>query len=299
MSVLVVGSVAYDSVETPKGKVDKALGGSAIFFSSAASLFTDVNVVGVVGDDYDFSKVEFLKARGVNLDGVTMVPGETFSWKGVYGDDPNERETIYTRLGVFADFKPQIPEKYRNCDYIFLANIDPDLQLNVLSQMNRPKLTALDTMNYWIEGKLDSLLRVLEKVDILFLNDSEIRLLTGLNDVFKAGRRIFEMGPKYVMLKKGEHGSVLMSAEDKFFTAIYPVDEVVDPTGAGDTFAGGFMGYLCREDSVDWDTLKRSVIYGTAAASFAVEDFSVFRLQELSKVDIEERVELIRKMTKF
>lgn len=299
MSVLVVGSVAYDSVETPKGKVDKALGGSAIFFSSAASLFTDVNVVGVVGDDYDFSKVEFLKARGVNLDGVTMVPGETFSWKGVYGDDPNERETIYTRLGVFADFKPQIPEKYRNCDYIFLANIDPDLQLNILSQMERPKLTALDTMNYWIEGKPGSLLRVLKQIDILFLNDSEIRLLTGLNDVFKAGRRIFEMGPKYVVLKKGEHGSVLMSAEDKFFTAIYPVDEVVDPTGAGDTFAGGFMGYLSREDSIDWDTLKRSVIYGTAAASFAVEDFSVFRLQELSKVDIEERVELIRKMTKF
>ena len=299
MSVLVVGSVAYDSVETPKGKVDKALGGSAIFFSSAASLFTDVNVVGVVGDDYDFSKVEFLKERGVNFDGVTMVPGETFSWKGVYGDDPNERETIYTRLGVFADFKPQIPEIYRDSDYVFLANIDPDLQLNVLSQMERPKLVALDTMNYWIEGKLDSLLKVLEQIDILFLNDSEIRLLTGLNDVFKAGRRIFEMGPKYVMLKKGEHGSVLMSAEDKFFTAIYPVDEVVDPTGAGDTFAGGFMGYLCREDSVDWDTLKRSVIYGTAAASFAVEDFSVFRLQKLSKADIEERVERIREMTAF
>ena len=299
MSVLVVGSVAYDSVETPKGKVEKALGGSAVFFSSAASLFTAVNAVGVVGDDYKFEELDFLKNRGVDFEGVARVPGETFSWKGVYGDDPNDRETIYTRLGVFADFKPKVPESYRKSDYAFLANIDPDLQLEVLSQIKRPKFVALDTMNYWIDGKLDSLLRVLEQIDLLMVNDSEIRQLTGVNDLYRAGRMLFELGPRYVVIKKGEHGAVLMSVERKFFASIFPVDEVVDPTGAGDTFAGGFMGYIGQEDNTDWTTLKRAVIHGTAAASFAVEDFSVNRLKRLNISEIETRVEAIREMTGF
>ena len=299
MSVLVVGSVAYDSVETPKGKVEKALGGSAVFFSSAASLFTAVNAVGVVGDDYKFEELDFLKNRGVDFEGVARVPGETFSWKGVYGDDPNDRETIYTRLGVFADFKPKVPENCRNSDYAFLANIDPDLQLEVLSQVERPKFVALDTMNYWIDGKFDSILLVLKQVDLLMVNDSEIKQLTRENDLFRAGRRLFEFGPRYVVIKKGEHGAVLMSAERKFFASIYPVEEVVDPTGAGDTFAGGFMGYIGREDDADWTTLKRAVIYGTAAASFAVEDFSVNRLKRLHLAEVEARVEAIREMTVF
>ena len=299
MSVLVIGSVAYDSVETPKGKVDRALGGSATFFSSAASLFTKVNAVGVVGEDYDFGDIEYLKNRGVDLAGIVQVPGETFSWKGVYGEDPNERETIYTRLGVFADFKPEIPESYRDSDYIFLANIDPDLQLEVLSQVIKPKLVALDTMNFWIEGKMDALLRVLKQTDIFVINDSEVRMLTGIGDLFKASRKLLNLGPQYVVIKKGEHGSILMSQKDKFFAPIYPVEEVVDPTGAGDTFAGGFIGYLGGEDRTDWETLKRGVIFGTAAASFAVEDFSVNRLKNISRKDIADRVDAIRDMTIF
>jgi len=299
MSVLVVGSVAFDSIETPTGKIDMALGGSATFFSSVASLFTKVNAVGVVGEDYDFSRIDYLKKRGVDLDGIVQVPGETFSWKGVYGEDPNERETIYTKLGVFADFKPDIPERYRDSEYIFLANIDPDLQLQVLSQVSSPKLVVLDTMNFWIEGKLNSLKKVLGQTDILIVNDSEVRMLTGIADLFKASDRLFDYGLKYLIIKKGEHGAVLISRDDKFFASIYPVGNVIDPTGAGDTFAGGFLGYIGGEDKTDWDTLRRGVIYGTAAASFAVEDFSVHQLMKITRRDIEDRVEAIRKMCCF
>ena len=299
MSILVVGSVAFDSVETPHGKVEKALGGSAIFFSSAASLFTKVNAVGVVGDDYDFSKIDFLRKRGVDLDGVLQIPGETFSWKGVYGEDPNQRETVYTRLGVFADFKPRLPEKYLDSQFVFLANIDPVLQLQVLAQVKHPRLIVLDTMNFWIQGKLDSLLQALAKTDVLIVNDSEARLLTGFSDLFKAARRLLEMGPRYLVIKKGEHGAILLSPGDIFFAAIFPVEKVVDPTGAGDTFAGGFLGYIGGVGKTDWETMKRGVIYGTAAASFAVEDFSVDRLKKIARNDIEKRVEALRAMTSF
>ena len=299
MSVLVVGSVAYDSIETPMGSVEKALGGSATYFSSVASFFTKVNAVGVVGEDYDFNKINYLKERGVGLEGVVQVPGETFSWKGVYGQDPNERETIYTKLGVFADFDPEIPDEYKNADYVFLANIDPDLQLKVLAQVDNPKLVVLDTMNFWIEGKLESLLRVIEQIDILIVNDSEAKQLTGMTDLFKASKKLLEMGLKYVVVKKGEHGAILISEDNIFFSAIYPVENVVDPTGAGDTFAGGFLGYIGGEDNTDWGTLKKAMIYGTASASFTVEDFSVERLINISKKDIEERVNAIKEMTSF
>ena len=299
MSVLVVGSVAYDSIETPKGSVDKALGGSATYFSSVASFFTKVNAVGVVGEDYDFDKINYLKERGVGLEGVIQVPGETFSWGGVYGDDPNDRETTFTNLGVFADFDPEIPTEYKNADYVFLANIDPDLQLKVLSQVDNPKLVVLDTMNFWIEGKLESLIRVIEQVDILIVNDSEAKQLTGMNDLFKASKKLLDMGLKYLVIKKGEHGAILISEDNMFFSAIYPVENVVDPTGAGDTFAGGFLGYIGGEDKTDWATLKKAVIYGTASASFTVEDFSVERLIGISKKDIENRVASIKEMTSF
>ncbi len=299
MSVLVVGSVAYDSIETPAGKVDRALGGSAVYFSAAGSLFTDINVVGVVGEDYDFDKLDFLRRRGVDLEGLTQSPGDTFSWKGVYGEDPNERETIYTRLGVFADFKPAIPEKYRHSDYIFLANIDPNLQLDVLHQIDKPKLVALDTMNYWIEKELEALKAVLEKTDILIVNDSEARQLSGIRDLNRAIRKLFDFGPAYVVVKKGEHGAVCHSGEEMFYGCVYPVDSAADPTGAGDTFAGGFMGYLGMVDTVDWPALKKAMVYGAASASFAIEDFSVDRLKTVTKKDIEARVERIRQITTF
>ena len=294
-----VGSFAYDTVESPRGKVDKVLGGSAVFFSAAASLFTQVNTVGVVGDDYNLTDLNFLKERGVGFEGLKQVPGETFSWGGVYGEDPNERETLFTRLGVFADFQPEIPEAYRKSDYVFLANIDPDLQSDILSQVHQPKLVALDTMNFWIEGKPNSLLRVLEQTDLLFINDQEIKQLTGKNDIFTGAMKIFEMGPRYLVVKKGEHGAVLFCENEKFFASIYPVDDVFDPTGAGDTFAGGFMGYIGQQENTDWQTMRRAVIYGTAAASFTVEDFSINRLKQIQRADIESRVEAIRAMTNF
>ena len=299
MSVLVVGSFAYDTVESPRGKVDKALGGSAVFFSAAASLFTQVNTVGVVGDDYNLADLDFLKERGVGFDGLKQTPGETFSWGGVYGEDPNDRETTFTKLGVFADFKPEIPEAYRKAEYVFLANIDPDLQLDVLSQVDGPKLVALDSMNFWIESKLDSLLRVLEQTDLLIINDQEIKQLTGQKDIFTGAMKIFKKGPRYLVVKKGEHGAVLLSEKEKFFASIYPVDDVFDPTGAGDTFAGGFMGYIGQENNINWYTMRRAVIYGTAAASFTVEDFSIDRLKQIQRADIDNRVEAIKAMTNF
>lgn len=299
MSVLVVGSLAYDSVETPAGKMERALGGSAVYFASAGSLFTKVNIVGVVGEDYDFSELDFLKARGVDLDGVAKSKGDTFSWKGIYGEDPNERETIYTRLGVFANFKPVIPEKYRKSEYIFLANIDPDLQLEVLNQVENPKLAALDTMNFWIENKIESLLKVLKKTDVLIINDSEARLLTGINSLNRAADKLFDFGPSIVVVKKGEHGSILKSKDNMFFCSIYPVESAADPTGAGDTFAGGFMGYIGREDKTDWLTMKRAMVYGAAASSFAIEDFSINRLKDITGKNIETRVEIIRQFTSF
>ena len=299
MSILVVGSVAYDSLETPYGSADRALGGSTVYFTCAASLFNQVKVVGVVGSDFRFSDLEFLRERGVDLSGLVQVEGDTFSWKGVYGEDPNDRETIYTRLGVFADFKPAIPEKFRRSDYVFLANIDPDLQLEVISQVEKPKLVVLDTMNFWIDSKLDSLYRVLEQTDILIVNDSEAKQLTDDNNLLSAGDKLMRLGLKYVVIKKGEHGAILLSGKDRFFASIYPVDKVIDPTGAGDTFAGGFLGYIGAQGDTGWDTIKKAVIFGAAAASFTVEDFSIKRLKSISKGDIEERVEAIRKMTAF
>ncbi|MBC8204256.1 sugar kinase [bacterium] len=299
MSILVVGSVAYDSLETPYGSMEKALGGSAVYFTTAASLFAPVNVVGVVGDDYDFSDLDFLQERKADLSGVIRKKGDTFAWKGVYGEDPNERETIYTRLGVFADFKPEIPESFRKSGYVFLANIDPDLQIDVLTQVDRPKLVVLDTMNFWIESKRESLNRVLEQTDVLIVNDSEAKQLTVENNLFTAAGKLFDLGPKIVVIKKGEHGALLLSKTDKFFAPIYPVEKVKDPTGAGDTFAGGFMGYIGSQDKTDWDTLKKAVIYGAAAASFTVEDFSILRLKNITAEDVNQRVGEIKKMTEF
>ena len=299
MSLLVVGSIAYDTVETPFGKVEDSLGGSALYFSAAASLFGPVNVVGVVGSDFDASKISFLKKRGVNLDGLYMESGKTFRWGGRYYEDMNKRETLFTYLNVFERFQPRIPEEYRHSEYVFLANIDPELQLKVLEQIQKPKLVVLDTMNFWINGKRAQLQTVLKRSDIIVVNDEEAREMTGEFNLIKAIKRIVEYGPKSVIVKKGEHGAVLYQDGKFFFAPAFPLEKVVDPTGAGDSFAGGFMGYLAKTDKTDFATLKKAIIYGSTIASFNVEDFSFNRLKTLTMEEIEQRVELFKELTAF
>ncbi len=299
MSLLVVGSIAYDTVETPFGKVEDSLGGSALYFSAAASLFGPVNVVGVVGSDFDASKISFLKKRGVNLDGLYMESGKTFRWGGRYYEDMNKRETLFTYLNVFERFQPRIPETYQHSEYIFLANIDPELQLQVLDQIEKPKLVVLDTMNFWINGKRAKLETVLKRSDIIVVNDQEARELTGEFNLIKAIKRIVELGPKSVIVKKGEHGAMLYHAQKFFFAPAFPLEKVVDPTGAGDSFAGGFMGYIAQTDKIDFNTLKKAIIYGSTIASFNVEDFSFNRLKTLTMEEIEQRVKAFKELTTF
>src|SRR3954463_11108094 len=290
MSVLVVGSVALDSVETPFGKADDVLGGSATFFSASASLLTDVSVVGVIGSDYPVDKLEPLKKRGVDFSGLERADGQSFRWRGRYRHDLNSAETLETHLGVFSRFSPKIPDKLRSSPYVFLANIDPRLQLDVLNQVERPKLVACDTMNFWIESRRPDLIELIKHVDLITLNDGEARQLTDCANLVKAARWIMERGPSMVVIKKGEHGAFLFKGRAIFFAPAYPLEEVFDPTGAGDSFAGGFMGYLARTDDVSEQNLRRAVIYGSAMGSFAVERFSVQRLLEITSDDVARRV---------
>ncbi len=299
MSLLVVGSIAYDTVETPFGKVEDSLGGSALYFSAAASLFGPVNVVGVVGSDFDASKISFLKKRGVDLEGLYMESGKTFRWGGRYYEDMNKRETLFTYLNVFERFQPRIPEHYRQSEYVFLANIDPELQLQVLDQIEKPKLVVLDTMNFWISGKRSELEKVLKRCDIIILNDEEAREITSEANLIKATRRILDYGPKSVIVKKGEHGAMLYHNGHFFFAPAFPLEKVIDPTGAGDSFAGGFMGYIAKTDKTDFATLKKAVIYGSTIASFNVEDFSFNRLKTITMEEIEERVKAFKELTSF
>jgi len=302
MSILVVGSVALDSVETPFGEAERVLGGSATFFSAAASLFASVRVVGVVGDDYPTERLDFLGDRGVDLDGIEEAEGESFFWSGRYHYDLNSRDTLETRLGVFANFHPRIPEHFRDSPIVFLGNIDPELQLDVLEQVESPRLVAADTMNFWIESKRAELLRVLEHVDILLLNDSEVRELADTPSLLDAARWVMDRGPRYVVVKKGEHGAVLYARDWMFFAPGYPLERVFDPTGAGDAFAGGFLGSLASEGAHEaevHDALRRAIIYGSATGSFAVEDFSVDRFRTLELADVERRVTEFRQMTAF
>ncbi len=293
MSVLVVGSMAYDAVETPVDKREKSLGGSAMYFSTAASYFTDVNLVAVVGDDFLHDDIAFLKEKRVNLDGLTTEKGSTFRWGGRYLENMIDRETLFTELGVFEAFKPDLPESYRNSDYIFLANIHPTLQGEVLKQVNKPKFVALDTMNFWITGTPNELADTLKMVDCLVVNDEEVKLLSGENSLFTGAKKIQAMGPQTLIIKKGEHGSILLH-EDKYFSCpALPIEQVFDPTGAGDTFAGGFMGYLAMTDNIDTDNLRRAICVGTAMASFCVEAFSADRTRALEEKDIKERLALL------
>jgi len=288
--LVVVGSVALDSVTTPFGKVTEALGGSATYFAYAASFFAPVHVVAAVGEDFPREHLDLLSHRGVGIEALAVLPGKkTFRWTGEYGFDLNEARTLDTQLNAFAEFKPSLEARQRAAPFLFLANIDPDLQLDVRRQMANPLLTALDTMNFWIEGKRESLLRVLREVDVLIINDAEARMLAGEPNLVKAARAIIELGPRVVVIKRGEYGSVLVSDGEFFFAPAYPLENVFDPTGAGDTFAGGFMGYLAQRGLTDRASVRRAMVFGAVMASFAVEDFSLERLKRLARREIEQR----------
>ncbi len=285
----VVGSVALDSVTTPFGKVREVLGGSATYFSCAASFFTTVRLVATVGDDFPEEHLRLLKERGVDVTGLQTSRGRTFRWVGEYGFDLNEARTIDTQLNVFADFKPMLPSSLKKTPFLFLANIAPELQLDVLRQMERPQLTALDTMNFWIQGRREALLRVLAEVDVLLVNDGEARQLVKEPNLIKAAREILKLGPRTVVVKRGEYGAVMVSNGQFFFVPAYPLESVFDPTGAGDAFAGGFMGYIAAQGVVDQATVRRAIVYGSVMASFTVEDFSLNRLARLSMAEVERR----------
>lgn len=289
--ILVVGSLAYDSISTPAGKVDRTLGGSANYFSLAASLYSKVRVVGVVGEDYDATDFEMLTQRGVDTKGLQKKQGKTFHWTGSYKDDMNEAITLATDLNVFEHFNPEIPAEYKNSSYVFLANIDPVLQLRVLEQIEHPKLVGSDTMNFWINSKLPDLQKVLSKVDVLLINEGEADLISKKSNAIAAAQEILKMGPKAVVIKRGEYGFVLYTKEGYFILPAFPIAEVVDPTGAGDTFAGAFFGYLAKQNNgYDLKTLKEACVQGVLLASYTVQEFGVGRLKKLTWADVESRL---------
>jgi len=295
----VVGSVALDSVETPFGKAENVLGGSGTFFSAAASLLTPVQLVGVVGNDYPMDQLSALAKRGVDLAGLEQADGSSFRWRGRYRHDLNSAETIETHLGVFSHFSPKIPAQFKSAPFVFLANIDPRLQLDVLRQVNKPTLVACDTMNFWIESRRSDLVELLGHVDLITVNDGEARQLTEKANLVRAAKWILERGPRYVIIKKGEHGAFMFTKDSVFFAPAYPLESVFDPTGAGDSFAGGFMGYLARTGDISEANLRRAMIYGAALGSFAVEKFSIERLLEVSSSDIVKRVAEFRQLVAF
>jgi sugar/nucleoside kinase (ribokinase family) len=301
VSVLVVGSLAIDSIETPFGSEPKALGGSATYISAAASYFTNpIRLVGVVGGDFPKEGLRFLEERHVDLEGLEIVKnGKTFHWAGRYHYDLNVRDTLTTQLNVFEKFDPKIPPKYKNSTYVCLGNIDPVLQLRVLDQIDKPRVVICDTMNYWIQGKYKELLATLKRIGILILNESEARLLSKEPNLIKAARLIRGMGPQTVIVKKGEHGALLITESTVFSAPAYPMENIFDPTGAGDAFAGGFVGWLGRTDDLSEENLKRAVIYGSALASFCVEKFGVDGLRDLTYLQIQDRFRAFRELSRF
>ncbi len=299
MPLLVVGSIALDSVETPFGRREDVLGGSATYFSTAASFFGPVRLVATVGDDFPQEHVEFLAGRGVDVSGLERRAGRTFRWKGRYEFDLNQAHTLDTQLNVFADFKPELPAGYRGSEYVFLGNIDPDLQRRVLEQVHSPRFVACDTMNFWIQSKRDSLLETLRRVDMLFVNDAEARQLADEHNVVKAARRILTFGPRALVVKRGEYGALLFTGEHVFASSAYPLAALFDPTGAGDSFAGGFMGYLASRGREDVDVMRRAIVLGGVLASFAVEQFSLERLKTLTRDEIRARYAEFRGLTHF
>jgi len=299
MSILVVGSVALDSVETPFGQRERVLGGSATYFSTSASFFTDVNLVAVVGEDFPEEHTKFLASRDIDLTGLSRVPGETFHWKGRYGYDLNEAQTLETHLNVFESFRPVIPEAYADAEYLILANIDPELQMEVLNQVKSPKVVACDTMNFWISSKPEALKKVISRVDFFIINEGEARQLSGEANLVRAARAILGMGVKNLVVKRGEYGVLMFNGNSVFAAPAYPLEEVFDPTGAGDTFAGGFMGYLANTGNLSEEGVRQAIVFGSVMASFNVEAFSLDRLKSLTYPEIEARYRSFKKMTHF
>jgi sugar/nucleoside kinase (ribokinase family) len=299
MSILVVGSVALDSVETPFGVRERVLGGSATYFATSASFFTDVNLVAVVGEDFPEEHSQFLSSRNIDLTGLSRVPGKTFHWKGCYGYDLNEAQTLETHLNVFESFRPVIPESYADAEYLILANIDPELQLEVLNQVKNPKVIACDTMNFWISSKPEALKKVISRVDFFIINEAEARQLSGESNLVRAAKSIQGMGVKNLIIKRGEYGVLMFNGHSVFAAPAYPLEEVFDPTGAGDTFAGGFMGYLANTGNLTEEGVRQGVVVGSVMASFNVEAFSLDRLRTLSYQEIETRYRSFKQMTHF
>jgi sugar/nucleoside kinase (ribokinase family) len=293
MSLLAVGTVAFDDIETPFGRAEKVVGGAATYITLAASYFTDnLKIVSVIGDDFPQQELDFMKSRGVDLQGLQVKKGEkSFFWAGKYHDNMNDRDTLDTQLNVLADFQPILPDSYKDTEYLMLGNLTPSVQQQVIEQLNqRPKFIALDTMNFWMDIAMESLLQVLKKIDGLIINDEEARQLSGEHSLVKAAEVIHKMGPKHLVIKKGEHGALLFEGGKVFFAPALPLAEVFDPTGAGDTFAGGFMGYIARTGDLSFENMKRAVIYGSAMASFCVEKFGIERMKELNNKAINKRI---------
>ncbi len=300
MSLLVVGSVAFDALETPFGKVERTVGGAATYFSVAASYFTPVNLVGVVGDDFTTEDASVFKGRRIDITGLERAEGKTFFWAGRYGIDPNDRVTLATELNVFSTFRPQIPERFRKSKNIFLANIDPTLQRSVLEQIDgRPHIVGLDTMNYWIESTPEELRAILRLTDVLMINDSETRMLANEHNLLRAARHIFKLGPKTLVIKRGEHGALMVHKDWVFAVPALPLEEVHDPTGAGDSFGGGFMGYLASVPRLTDAALRRAMVYGSVMGSFAVERFGLERLRGVKRKDIDARARHFAALTQF
>ncbi|MQY61207.1 sugar kinase [bacterium] len=300
MSLVIVGSVAFDTLETPHGRREKIVGGSCTYCSLAASFFTQPKIVAVVGEDFPEETIELFKSRGIDVRGLEIQSGKTFHWEALYGDDPNQRTTIKTELNVFEDFSPQLPPDYTEAEIVFLANIDPDLQGDILSQAKHPKLVAMDTMNLWIKTKPAPLLRVLEEVNVYFANDEEIKMLAKEPNLIKAGKKLLERGPSIVVIKKGEHGALVLGKDSIFGVLAYPCEKVIDPTGAGDSFAGGFLGYLDKTKAFDDEgEIRKASVYGSVLASFAIEDFGINRFESLPFEDIEKRFSQFKKLVSF
>ena len=299
MSLVVVGSLAFDTIETPYGRRERIVGGSCSYFALAASFFTQPKIVAAVGEDFPQETVRMFQEKGIDIQGLKVEKGKTFHWEARYGDDPNQRTTIKTELNVFKDFSPELPLEYQEADLVFLANIDPDLQDDILAQVKKPKLVAMDTINLWIQSKPASLLRILEKVDIFFANEEELKMLTEEANLIKAGKKILLKGPSLAAIKKGEHGALVMGKDFIFSVLAHPCEEVIDATGAGDSFGGGFMGYLDMVKSISEKEIRKATVYGSVLASFTIEDFGIERLKSLTLPEIESRFLEFKKLVSF
>lgn len=299
--LVIVGTCAFDQIETPFGKTGKILGGAATFIGLSASHFdVDAAIISIVGEDFPEEYLNKLTDRNINIDGVEIVKGgKTFYWSGKYHNDMNTRDTLVTDLNTLADFSPKVPQKYRNAEIVMLGNLQPTVQLSVIEQMESPKLVILDTMNFWMDIALEDLKTTLQKVDVITINDEEARQLSGEYSLVAAARKIHEMGPAYVVIKKGEHGALLFHKESIFFAPALPLEEVFDPTGAGDTFAGGFAGYLAQSDDISWEEMKNALIYGSCLASFTVEKFGTERIEKVSEEEVKKRLQQFKELTQY